>query len=60
MTVNATLIHADYEHCHPGEALDDIKHRARFSKADKGLLRDWIAGAQFTDGARSEIAEFTR
>lgn len=41
-----SLIRADYERCHPGETLDDIKHRARFSRADKGLLRDWMAVAR--------------
>lgn len=41
-----SLIRADYERCHPGETLADIKRRARFSKADKGLLRDWMAVAR--------------
>lgn len=40
-----SLIRADYEHCHPDETLEDIKRRARFSKHDKGLLRDWMAVA---------------
>jgi hypothetical protein len=40
-----SLIRVDYEHCHPGEALEDMKHRASFSKEDKGLFRDWIAVA---------------
>jgi hypothetical protein len=37
------LIQADYERCHPGKTLEDIKRRAMFSKEDKGLLRDWMA-----------------
>lgn len=40
-----SLIREDFERCHPGEALDDIKRRASFSKEDKGLLRDWMAVA---------------
>ena len=40
-----SLIDADYEHCHPGETLEDLKQRASFSKEDKGLLRDWMAVA---------------
>ncbi len=40
-----SFIRADYEHCHPGETLDDMKRRAPFSKADSGLLRDWMAVA---------------
>ena len=38
-----SLIREDFERCHPGETLEDIKRRASFSKEDKGLLRDWIA-----------------
>ncbi|MGH6779028.1 MAG: hypothetical protein ACRECL_13650 [Bradyrhizobium sp.] len=40
-----SLIREDFERSHPGESLDDIKHRASFSKEDKGLLRDWMAVA---------------
>ena len=40
-----SLIREDFERCHPGEALDDVKRRASFSKEDKGLLRDWMAVA---------------
>jgi 23S rRNA C2498 (ribose-2'-O)-methylase RlmM len=40
-----SLIHADFAACHPGETLDDVKRRARFSKEDKGLLREWMAVA---------------
>lgn len=38
-----SLIGADYERCHPGEALEHIKLRSAFSREDKGLLRDWMA-----------------
>lgn len=37
------LIRGDYERCHPGETLEDMKRRSAFSKEDKGLLRDWMA-----------------
>lgn len=36
------LIRSDYERSHPDESLEDLKRRARFSKEDKGLLRDWM------------------
>jgi hypothetical protein len=38
-----SLIREDFERCHPGETLEDLKRRASFSKEDKGLLRDWMA-----------------
>lgn len=37
-----SLIRLDYERCHPDETLDELKHRACFSKEDRGLLRDWM------------------
>ena len=40
-----SLIREDYERCHPGETLEDLKRRASFSKEDTGLLRDWMAVA---------------
>ncbi|HEX3162087.1 MAG TPA: hypothetical protein VHQ92_05880 [Pseudolabrys sp.] len=40
-----SLIREDFERCHPGETLKDIKRRASFSKEDNGLLRDWMAVA---------------
>lgn len=36
------LIREDYERCHPGDTLEWLKHRARFSKQDQGLLYDWM------------------
>jgi len=41
----AALVRADYERCHPEDTFDDLRRRAAFSKADKGLLRDWLAVA---------------
>jgi hypothetical protein len=38
-----SLIREDFERCHPGETLEDLKRRASFSKEDRGLLRDWMA-----------------
>lgn len=40
-----SLIRADYERCHPGETLEDMKQRASFSNEDRGLLRDWMGVA---------------
>ncbi|WP_292572476.1 hypothetical protein [Mesorhizobium sp.] len=40
-----SLIRADYERCHPGGTLETLQRRARFSKEDRGLLRDWMAVA---------------
>jgi hypothetical protein len=41
-----SLIRTDYERFHRGETLEDPKLRARFSKEDKGLLRDWMTVAR--------------
>jgi len=38
-----SLIREDFERCHLGETLDDIKRRASVSKEDRGLLRNWMA-----------------
>ncbi|MGY4622423.1 hypothetical protein [Bradyrhizobium sp. USDA 4486] len=38
-----SLIRQDFERCHPGETLEDLKQRASFSREDRGLLRDWMA-----------------
>ena len=38
-----SLIRRDFERCHPGDTLDDLKRRAAFSKEDRGLLRDWMS-----------------
>lgn len=46
-----SLIWADYERCHPEDRFADLKHRARFSKEDKGLLRDWLTVAEHRDQA---------
>ena len=51
-----SLIDADYEHCHPGETLDDLKRRTSFSKEDKGLLRDWMAVAAARAAAEPAMA----
>ena len=51
-----SLIREDFERSHPGETLDDVKHRALFTKEDKGLLRDWMAvaaGRAAADRART-------
>jgi len=49
------LIRSDYGRCHPDETLEDLERRARFSKEDKGLLRDWLSlAAQRAIASRSE------
>ena len=56
-----SLIRSDYDSSHPDETLEDLKRRARFSKEDKGLLRDWMTlAAQRANASRSEqsIAAF--
>jgi hypothetical protein len=40
-----SLIREDFERCHPGETLEDVRRRAAFWKEDKGILRDWMAVA---------------
>lgn len=50
-----SIIRADYERCHPGEALEDIKLRSAFSKEDKGLLRDWMAVAAVRAAAEHQM-----
>ena len=54
-----SLIREDFNRCHPGETLDDVKRRASFSKEDKGLLCDWMALAAIraaTDRANPSTA----
>ncbi len=53
-----SLIRADYERCHPGETLEDMKRRAPFSKEDKGLYRDWLAVAAARAAAASAGTRF--
>lgn len=48
-----SLIREDFERCHPGETLEDLKQRASFSKEDRGLLRDWMAVAAARAAAAS-------
>lgn len=40
-----SLVRADFDRSHPGDSLEDLKHRAQFSKEDQGLLRDWMTVA---------------
>lgn len=35
-----------YDRCHPDDSFDEMRRRARFSKEDRGLLRDWRAAAR--------------
>jgi hypothetical protein len=38
-----SLVAPDYDRCHPGDTFEAMKFRARFSKEDQGLLRQWMA-----------------
>lgn len=52
------LVRAEYERCCANDTFDDLKRRARFSKEDKYLLRDWMkAAAPSGSGARVAPAE---
>lgn len=54
-----SLVRQDFERCHPGETLDDLKRRAAFSKEDRGLLRDWMAvAARRASAERAKRSEF--
>lgn len=53
-----SLIRDDYERCHPGETLEDMKRRSPFSKDDKGLLRDWMAIAVRRAAAANTLVPF--
>jgi hypothetical protein len=44
-----SLIAAEYQRCHPGDSLESLKHRARFSKEDRALLREWMKRASKVD-----------
>jgi len=36
---------AEYDRCHPDDSFEALVRRARFSKEDQGLLKDWLAAA---------------
>lgn len=45
-----SLVADDFARTHPGDSFENLKHRARFAKEDKGLLRDWLAVAAMRAG----------
>lgn len=53
-----SLVRDDYERAHPHDSFDDLKRRARFSKEDQGLLRDWmdVAAARAGRRPRDDVA----
>lgn len=57
-----SLVRDDYERAHPNDSFDDLKRRARFSKEDLGLLRDWmdVAAARAKQCERDSIAALAR
>lgn len=40
------IARAGYERCHPGDSFADLRRRARFTKEDRGLLRQWLDHAE--------------
>lgn len=40
-----TLAAEEYDRCHPDDSFEALMRRARFSKEDQGLLKDWLAAA---------------
>ncbi|WP_342739713.1 hypothetical protein [Bradyrhizobium sp. B117] len=52
-----SLIREDFERCHPGETLEDLKRRASFSREDRGLLRDWMLVAGARAAAAHQVKE---
>jgi hypothetical protein len=46
-----SIVAADFARARPGDSFEGLKSRARFSKEDKGLLRDWLAIAAARAGA---------
>jgi hypothetical protein len=55
-TTAMAVCREDYERCHPGETLDDLKNRSRFLKDDKGLLRDWMEIAAMRAAAKAKLS----
>lgn len=45
-----SLVAKDFARTHPGDSFENLRHRARFAKEDKGLLRDWLAVAALRAG----------
>lgn len=35
-----------YDRCHSDDSFADLKRRARFSKEDQGLLKDWLTAVE--------------
>jgi hypothetical protein len=50
------LVAQDYDRCHPGDSFEAMKLRARFSKEDQGLLKQWmaLAAARSTELTRKQ------
>lgn len=58
LTEFESWVRVEYERCYPQETFEDLKHRARFSKEDKALLRQWLEVAERCDrcAARASAA----
>ena len=46
-----------YDRCHPDDTFEALKHRAPFSKEDRGLLQQWLAFAGEKAGVAAGIEE---
>lgn len=44
-----------YDRCHPDDTFAALKHRASFSKEDRGLLDQWLAYAGEKAGVAAGI-----
>jgi hypothetical protein len=51
-----SLVAQDYDRCHPDDSFEAMKLRARFSKEDQGLLKQWmaLAAARSTELTRKQ------
>jgi hypothetical protein len=52
-----SLIAADYDCCHRDDSFEALKLRARFSKEDQGLLKEWMALAAVRAGRMERALE---
>ena len=44
-----------YDRCHPDDTFAALKHRAPFSKEDRGLLQQWLAFACDAAGVAATV-----
>jgi len=44
-----------YDRCHPDDTFEALRHRAQFSKEDRGLLQQWLSFARAKAGAATAV-----